>query len=130
MLLSVLFAIASSTVFISVGGFFYKKEKWKAASLLVLGGIFMLLAIYSVRAPFSLLRDGEMRNAAYVVDFKLDDADGKTTILFVSDAKTGGARVAALSKYPPDGYREVLSPDRPPLLLNESLIRSPPPINK
>ena len=87
----------------------------------------MFLTIYSVRAPFSLLKDGEMRNAAYVVDFKLDDVDGKTTILFVSDAKTGGERVAALTKSPPEGYREVQSHDRLPLLLNESLIRSPPP---
>lgn len=87
----------------------------------------MFLAIYSIRAPFSILVDGEMRNAAYVVDYKLDDVDGKTIILFVSDAKTGVGRVATLSKYPPDGYREVLSRDRPPLLLNESLIRSPPP---
>ncbi|TAN73530.1 MAG: hypothetical protein EPN14_09795 [Gallionella sp.] len=127
MLLPVLFAIVSSIVLVSAGGVFYKKEKWKAGLLLILGEVLIFLSIYSVRAPFSLLRDGEMRNAAYVVDFKLDDADGKTIILFVSDAKTGGGRVAALSKYPPDGYREVQSRDRLPLLLNESLIRSPPP---
>lgn len=127
MLLSVLFAIVSSAALVSVGVLFYKKEKWKAASLLILGELLMFFSVYSARAPFSLLRDGEMRNAAYIVDFKLDDVDGKTTILFVSDAKTGMGRVATLSKYPPDGYREVQSHDRLPLLLNESLIRSPPP---
>lgn len=127
MLLSVLFAIVSSAVLISVGGFFHKKEKLKAALLLILGEILLFLTVFSARAPFTLLRDGEMRNAAYVVDYKLDDTDGKTTILFMSDAKTGVGRVAALSKYPPDGYREIQSPDRLPVLLNESLIRSPPP---
>ena len=95
--------------------------------LFMLGGLFIFVTVYSARAPFSLLRDGEVRNAAYVVEYRLDDTDGKTTILFMSDAKTGTGRVAVLSHYPPDGYREVNSPDRLPLLLNESLIRSPPP---
>ena len=127
MLLSVLFAIVSSAALVSVGIFFYKKEKLKAGLFLILGEVLMLLTVYSVRAPFSLLKDGEVRNAAYVVEYRLGDTDGKTTILFMSDAKTGIGRIAALSHYPPDGYREVLSRDRPPLLLNESLIRSPPP---
>lgn len=127
MLLSVLLAIISSAALVSVGVFFSKKKKWNAVSLLILGEILLFLSVYSFKDSFSLLRDGEMRNAAYVVDFKMDGEDGKEIILLVSDAKTGLGRIATLSKYPPDGYREVLSRDRPPLLLNESLIRSPPP---
>lgn len=126
MLVSVLLVLVSCAALVSVGIFFNKKDKLKAGGLLVGGVIFMFLSVLSMRAPFTLLKDGEMRNAAYVLDYKLVETDG-TIVLLVSDAKTGSGRIVSLSKYPPDGYREVVSRDRPTLLLNESLIRSPPP---
>lgn len=126
MLTSFLLVLVAIAALISAGWFIGKKDRKKSGALLAVGVISMFLAVYSMRAPFSLLKDGEMRNAAYVLDYRLDGADGDI-ILLISDAKTGNGRVAVVSKYPPEGYREVQSRGMPVLLVNENLIRSPPP---